>query len=256
MFLMCYRYDKSTIQKNSKTVLTSDHLSVSLVMEIAQQVKALGSDYCELTERDVCSSLSLFQYLHQLIVNYQLHSILAAVHQIRESFLSTFESVSLSHAMKNLYDCLHVTMCSTKSKNLKTNCSDIQSLSGNIVAVLEDSVCSLNTGWYLLICECLLVILKQQTMIPPEKVTLWEEVLDYTQKVTRFLITSRDDNKLQYEEDSKDKNEKLAVMISTKLIIILRMELELGVSLVNIIKGNTCVKHPTPLFVERKYVYK
>lgn len=159
--------------------------------------------------------------------------------------------------MKNLYDCLHVTMmCSTKSKNLKTNCSDIQSLSGNIVAVLEDGVCSLNTGWYLLICECLLVILKQQTMIPPEKVTLWEEVLDYTQKVTRFLITSRDDNKLQYEEDSKDKNEKLAVMISTKLIIILRMELELGVSLVNIIKGNTCVKHPTPLFVERKYVYK
>lgn len=93
-------------------------------------------------------------------------------------------------------------------------------------------------------------------MILLEKVILWEEVLDYTQKVIRFLIISRDDNKLQYEEDLKDKNEKLVVMISIKFIIIFRMEFEFGVLLVNIIKGNICVKYFIFLFVERKYVYK
>ena len=103
--------------------------------------------------------------------------------------------------------------------------------------LLEGSGCGLNTGWYLLMCECLLVILKQQTLVSPGGLGLLEEVLGYTQRVTRFLVNSREEGNLLYEEDSAEKNDKLAVMISTKLIILLRTELELNVTLLSNLEG-------------------
>ena len=81
------------------------------------------------------------------------------------------------------------------------------------------------------------VILKQQTLVSPGGLGLLEEVLGYTQRVTRFLVNSREEGNLLYEEDSAEKNYKLAVMISTKLIILLRTELELSVTLLSNLEG-------------------
>ncbi|XP_061181389.1 uncharacterized protein LOC133189955 [Saccostrea echinata] len=228
------RYDKSSVQKNMKTAISEQHIAVKFVLDIAQYIETMGSDKCVVTESEVCSSLSLFQYLHQVIVTQQLHSILGTVHQNMQKFLSTFTNATFCKAVKNLYETLHLTLlCSINHKNSKTSRKDIQSLSGKIIDLLQDSISSLNTGWYLLICECLLVILKQQTMVSSEDQCFTEAILEYTQKVTQFLITSREEDKLQYEEDTKEKNDKLAGMISTKLIIIIRTVLELGVTLIN-----------------------
>ncbi|XP_062568932.1 uncharacterized protein LOC134231045 [Saccostrea cucullata] len=233
------RYDKSSVQKNTKTAMSEHPLTVEFVLAIAQYIESIGSDKCEVTESEVCSSLSLFQYLHQVIVTQQLHSILGTVHQNIQKFLSTFTNVTFCKAVKNLYETLHLTLsCSIKPKNSKTSQGDIQSLSGEIVDLLQDSISSLNTGWYLLICECLLVILKQQTMVSSVDQTFTEGILEYTQKVTQYLISSREENKLQYEEDTTEKNDKLAGVISTKLIVIIRTVLELGLTLINHLKDS------------------
>ena len=197
-----------------------------------------GQGNSRLRERDVCSSLSLLQYLHQLTVTQQLHSILETVHQLTENFLTTFKDINYSSVIKNVYKTLYVTVLhSKKSSNSLRSLRDISSLSDGMEGLLEGSGCGLNTGWYLLMCECLLVILKQQTLVSPGGLGLLEEVLGYTQRVTRFLVNSREEGNLLYEEDSAEKNYKLAVMISTKLLILLRTELELSVTLLSNLEG-------------------
>lgn len=238
-----------------KTSLSADHLSVSLVLDIAQCIETIGSGDCTLTEKDICSSLSLFQYLHQLIVTQQLHSILGMVHQMSKTFLHTFTNVAFCFVIKSLFETFYLSVKCTKPKYSETEQSDINCLSENITELLLESVSGLNTGWCLLICECLLVILKQEMMVSSEDWCLAEGVLEYTQKVTQFLIRSRDDGKLQYEEDSDEKNNKLAELISTKLIIILRTELELGVALMNNYKGNFHFKTPTLVMLDGGHVF-
>jgi hypothetical protein len=238
MFLFS-RYDKSTIQRNVKTPISADHLSVTVVLDIVQCIQTIGSGDCTLTEKDVCSSLSLFQYLHQLVVTHQLNAILGMVYQTSQTFLSTFTNVAFCSVIKNLYEAFYLSVKCTKSKHSETGQSDIKCLSGNISALLQENLSGLSAGWYLLICECLLAILKQEMTTSSQDQCLAEGVLEYTQKVSQFLIRSRDDEKLQYKEESDERNKKLAELISTKLIIILRTELELGITLMNSYKGKS-----------------